>query len=159
MPGGVSRPVRVLNVIDEFTRVGVGSHAARGIGAKGVKSHLEKLFAIHGKPTLIRADNGREFIADSLLDWLGDQRVRGVFIAKASPWQNGINERFNGTMERELFGHEVYHSILEVQFVVDAWLEKYNTIRPHRSLGGQTPAGYAKMLQEAPRIDLGGGSR
>lgn len=153
------RPVRVLNVIDEFTRVGLGSHVARGIGAKGVKHHLERLFTIHGKPTLIRADNGREFIADSLLDWLGEQGVRGVFIAKASPWQNGINERFNGTMERELFGHEIYHSILEVQFVVDVWLTKYNTLRAHRSLAGQTPAAYAKMLQEATPFDRGGGSR
>jgi len=153
------RPARVLNVIDEFTRVGLGSHAARAIGAKGVKHHLEHLFKTHGKPTLIRADNGREFIADTLLDWLGEQQVRGVFIAKASPWQNGINERFNGTMERELFGHEVYHSILEVQFVVDAWVEKYNTMRSHRSLGGQTPAAYAKMLREATPYDLGGGSR
>lgn len=153
------RPVRVLNVIDEFTRVGLGSHVARGIGAKGVRAHLERLFEIHGKPAMIRADNGREFIADSLLDWLGEQEVRGVFIAKASPWQNGINERFNGTMERELFGHEVYHSILEIQFVVDVWLEKYNTMRAHRSLGGQTPTAYAKMLKEAKPYDLGGGSR
>jgi transposase InsO family protein len=94
--------VRVLNVIDEFTRVGLGSHSARAIGAKGVKPHLEDLFKKHGKPTLIRADNGREFIAETLLDWLGEQQVRGVFIAEASPWQNGINDRFNGTMEREL---------------------------------------------------------
>ena len=122
-----------------------------GSARRAVRAHLERLFAIHGKPTLIRADNGREFIADSLLDWLGEQQVRGVFIAKASPWQNGIAERFNGTMERELFGHEVYHSVLEVQFVVDAWLEKYNTMRPHRSLGGQTPAAYAKMLKKRPR--------
>jgi putative transposase len=154
-----ARAFRVLNVIDEFPRLGLGSHVARKIGAKGVRAHLEKLFKIHGKPTLIRADNGREFIADSLLDWLGEQEVHGVFIAKASPWQNGINERFNGTMERELFGHEVYHSILEVQFVVDAWLTKYNTMRPHRSLGGQTPAAYAKMLIEATPYDRGGGSR
>jgi transposase InsO family protein len=153
------RSFRVLNVIDEFPRLALGSHVARGIGANGVKAHLEKLFEIHGKPTLIRADNGREFIADSLLDWLGGQEVRGVFIAKASPWQNGIEERFNGTMEHELFGHEVYYSILEVQFVVDAWTEKYNTLRPHRSLRGQTPAAYAKMLKEATPYDLGGGSR
>lgn len=153
------RPIRVLNVIDEFTRVALGSHVARGIGAKGVRAHLERLFAIHGRPTLIRADNGREFIADSLLDWLGEQEVRGVFIAKASPWQNGINERFNGTMENEIFGHEVYHSILEAQFVVDAWTEKYNTIRPHRSLAGQTPAAYARILKEAGPYDVRGGSR
>jgi transposase InsO family protein len=153
------RSFLVLNVIDEFTRLGVGSHVARRIGSKVVRTHMEKLFEIHGRPTLIRADNGREFIAGALLDWLGEQEVHGVFIAKASPWQNGINERFNGTMEHELFGHEVYYSILEVQHVVDEWLTKYNTIRPHRSLKGQTPAGYAKMLTEAAPDGLGGGSR
>jgi transposase InsO family protein len=153
------RPFRVLNVVDEFTRVALGSHVARSIGAKSVQQHLEKLFAKHGRPTLIRADNGREFIADSLLDWLGEQQVRGVFIAKASPWQNGYGERFNGTMERELFGHEVYHSVLEVQHVVDEWTDKYNHVRPHRSLGGQTPAAYAKMLKEANPFQSGGGSR
>lgn len=135
--------------MDEFTRLGLGSHAARSIGAKSVQAHLAKLFERHGKPTLIRADNGREFIADTLLDWLGTQEARGVFIAKASPWQNGYTERFNGTMERELFGHEVYHSVLEVQHVVDEWLVKYNTVRPHRSLAGMTPSKYAKMLEEA----------
>ena len=148
---------RVLNVIDEFTRIDLGSHVARGSGATSVAEHLEKLFQAHGKPTLIRADNGREFIADSLLDWLAEQSVRGVFIAKASPWQNGITERFNGTMEREVFGHEVYYSVLEVQHVVDEWLDKYNTRRVHRSLSGQTPAAYAKMLKEAKPFDQGGG--
>lgn len=153
------RPVRVLNVVDEFTRVGLGSHVARSIGAKSVQVHLAKLFERHGKPTLIRAENGREFIADTLLDWLGEQQVRGVFIAKASPWQNGYGERYNGTMERELFGHEVYHSVLEVQHVVDVWTDKYNNVRPHRSLGGMTPAAYVKMLREANPFELGGGSK
>lgn len=79
------RATRTLNVIDEYTRVSLGSLVARSIGAKKVEHHLEKLFAEHGKPAIIRADNGREFIADSLREWLGDQGVRGVFIAKASP--------------------------------------------------------------------------
>jgi transposase InsO family protein len=152
-------PVRVLNLIDEFTRKALGSHVARRIGAKGVRAHLERMFALHGKPAFLRADNGREFIAASLVEWLEDQGVKVVFIAKASPWQNGINERFNGTMERELFGHEVYHSILEIQYVVDAWTEKYNTMRVHRALAGQTPAAYAKMLQQAGPADQGGGSK
>lgn len=155
------RAVRVLNVIDEYTRVGLGSHAARSIGAKAVENHLEVLFARHGRPRLIRADNGREFIADSLLEWLSEREVRGVFVAKASPQQNGYIERFNGTMERELFGHEVYYSILEVQHVVNEWLEKYNQRRPHRSLGGKTPAAYAKMAGVDPCMadhEDGGGS-
>jgi hypothetical protein len=90
-------PVRVLNVVDEFTRVGLGSRVARRIGTAAVEQHLAKLFAEHGKPTLIRADNGHEFIADRLLDWLAEQRVRGVFIAKASPQQNGYQPEAAGS--------------------------------------------------------------
>jgi putative transposase len=118
------RAVRVLNVMDEFTRIGVGSLAARNIGSKLVEKHLEKVFAVHGRPKIIRADNGSEFIADGLQKWLGGQGVQGVFIAKASPQQNGYCERFNKSMEIEIFGHEVYHSILEVQVVINEWLEK-----------------------------------
>ncbi len=151
------RAVRVLNVLDEFTRIGVGSLAARSITSTGVEKHLEKLFAVHGKPKIIRADNGSEFIADRLQDWLAEQGVHGVFIAKASPQQNGYCERFNKSMEVELFGHEVYHSVLEVQVVVDEWLEKYNTRRPHRSLGGKTPVGYAKMMASESRDGRDGG--
>lgn len=105
---------------------------------------------------MIRADNGREFIADALLDWLGEQQVRGVFIAKASPQQNGYIERFNGTMERELFGHEVYHSILEVQYVIDEWLQTYNQRRVHRSLKGMTPAAFAAYCDAHPLPDEAG---
>lgn len=151
------RAVRVLNVVDEFTRIGVGSFAARAIGARQVEKHLEAVFAVHGKPRIIRADNGREFIADRLQEWLAEQGVRGVFIAKASPQQNGYCERFNGSMEVEVFGHELYHSVLEVQVVVNEWLEKYNTRRPHRSLGGKTPVAYAKMMATQGRDECSGG--
>lgn len=80
-----------------------------------------------------------------------------MFIAKASPQQNGYCERFNGSMETEVFGHEVYHSVLEVQVVVDEWLQKYNTRRPHRSLGGKTPVAYAKMMRIQGRDECSGG--
>lgn len=90
------RSIRVLNVVDEFTRVGLGSFAARSIGAKSVQAHLAKLFARHGRPVLIRADNGREFIADTLLDWLGEQEVRGVFHRQGEP----LAERLHRTLQR-----------------------------------------------------------
>jgi transposase InsO family protein len=153
------RPIRVLNVMDEYSRYGLGSHVARSIGASTVRAHLAKLFAEHGRPTLIRADNGREFIAESLLARLAEQGVRAVFIAKASPQQNGYTERFNGTVERELFGHEIYHSVLEVQHVVDEWLDTYNHRRRHRGLHGKTPAGYVKMLKDEEAKNRSGGSR
>lgn len=151
------RAVRVLNVIDEFTRVALGSWVARSIGAIHVQRHLEVLFERHGKPSLIRADNGREFVADSLREWLNDQGVRAVFVAKASPQQNGYVERFNGTMARELFGHEIYHSVIEVRHVVNEWTEKYNTCRAHRGLGGKTPAAYARMYPDTVDPEEDGG--
>jgi putative transposase len=152
------RPLRVLNVMDEYTRVALGSHCARSIGAREVRRHLTKLFAEHGKPAIIRADNGREFIANLLREWLATEGVRGVFIAKAKPWQNGYMERFNGTVEREVFGNELYHSVLEAQVVLDMWIKAtYNTRRRHRGLRGQTPAGYAKMIRNETTEERNGG--
>ncbi|GAB2986172.1 integrase core domain-containing protein [Nocardioides montaniterrae] len=80
-----------------------------------------------------------------------------MFVAKASPQQNGYIERFNGTMARELFGNEVYHSVLEVRHVVNEWTEKYNTRRAHRGLGGKTPAAYAKMYPDTVDPEVDGG--
>ena len=155
------RPLRVLNVLDEFTRVSLGSLCARSIGARKVEAHLEDLFGRHGKPTLIRADNGREFIAERLQSALAERGIRAVFIAKASPQQNGFIERFNGTMENEVFGLELLHSVLEAQVVVDEWNEKYNHRRPHQAHGGKTPAAFAKMAkaQLALNGSIRGGGR
>lgn len=149
--------LRILNVIDEYTRESLGSRVARSIGARDVTTHLEKLFAKHGKPTFIRADNGREFIADLVQEWLGQQQVRPAFIEKASPQQNCFIERFNGSMRRELLNGELFHSVLEAKVVVEQWNELYNTRRPHRGLAGQTPAAYAKMARSRRRDDRTGG--
>lgn len=138
--------LRILNVIDEHTREALGSHVARSIGAREVTKHLTKLFEAHGKPKLIRADNGREFIAETVIEWLQGQGVKAVFIQKASPQQNCYIERFNGSMRRELLNGELFHSVLEAKVVIEQWLELYNHRRPHRGLGGKTPASYAKMV-------------
>jgi putative transposase len=149
--------LRILNVIDEHTRQALGSHVARSIGAREVTRHLERLFTRHGKPVMIRADNGREFIADTVQTWLRAQGVEPVYIAKASPQQNCYIERFNGSMRRELLNAELFTSVLEARVVITAWLELYNTRRPHRGLGGLTPAGYAKMARSQATHDQPGG--
>lgn len=140
-------PVRVLNVVDEFTRVALGSHVARSIGAATVVKHLEKLFEIHGKPAMIRSDNGREFIADTVRGWLHDQGVEAVFIAKASPQQNCYVERFNGSMRDELLNGESFRTVTETRVVIESWLDQYNQIRPHRALGMKTPAAFAAYCE------------
>jgi len=136
-------PVRVLNVVDEFTRVALGSHVARSIGAAAVIKHLEKLFELHGPPVMIRSDNGREFIAATVRDWLSARGVEAVFIAKASPQQNCYVERFNGSMRDELLNGETFRTVTETRVVIESWLDQYNQIRPHRGLGMKTPAAFA----------------
>ncbi len=144
---------RVLNVVDEYTREALGSKVASSIGAREVIKHLEHLFEIHGKPEMIRSDNGREFIAATVKDWLRDEGVTPVFVAKASPQQNCYVERFNGSMRDELLNRETFRTLTEVRVVIGAWLDQYNNFRPHRGLGMRAPAVFAAdtiaQLEEA----------
>ena len=136
-------PLRILNVVDEFTREAVGCHIARNIGARDVVRALERLFTNRAKPAIIRSDNGREFIAATVIDWLADHGVTAAFIEKGSPQQNCYVERFNGTMRDELLNGELFHTVLEARVVIGHWLEGYNSSRPHRGLGMMTPAAFA----------------
>jgi putative transposase len=140
--------LRILNVVDEYTRVALTSRVDRSIGAAEVIAELERLFERHGKPQLLRSDNGREFIAASLADYLAERGVGQAFIEKGSPQQNPYVERFNGTMRDELLNGEEFESLLEARVVIAAWLEQYNTMRPHRGLGMMTPSAYAASCSE-----------
>jgi transposase InsO family protein len=140
--------LRVLNVVDEYTRMALGCRVARSIGARDVIAELESLFARHGRPRVLRSDNGREFIAASLLAWLAEQGVHPAFIERGSPQQNPYVERFNGTMRDEVLRGEEFVSVLEAQVVLSAWLEEYNERRPHRGLGMLTPRQFAARWKE-----------
>jgi putative transposase len=144
------RPIRILNVVDEYTRVALGVRVARAIGARDVASELGRLFELHGKPQVLRSDNGREFIADSLGQWLAEQGIKTAFIAKGSPQQNAFVERFNSTMRNEVLNGEEFDSVLEARVVITDWLTTYNTVRPHRGLGMMTPAAFAASHREGP---------
>lgn len=135
--------LRILNVIDEYTRVCVGFHAGYSIGAESVKTVLAQLFDEHGAPAMIRSDNGREFIATGLLAWLREQGVTPIHVAKASPQQNGFIERFNGSMRDELLNRESFHTLTEAKVVIGAWVRHYNEVRPHSGIGMRPPAAYA----------------
>jgi transposase InsO family protein len=136
-------PLRILNVVDEYTRQCKGTHVARSIGAAQVKRCLDKLFALHGKPAIIRSDNGREFISETVTGWLAHHGVTAAFIAKASPQQNCYVERFNGTMRDELLNGELFHTLLEARVVITNWVDSYNASHPHRSLGMMSPDAFA----------------
>jgi putative transposase len=140
--------LRILNVVDEYTRLALACRVDRSIGARHVRAELEDLFARHGKPNVLRSDNGREFIAASLQAWLREEGVEPAFIEKGSPQQNPYVERFNGTMRDEKLNGEEFDSVLEARVVIAAWVEEYNTRRPHRGLGMLTPRQFAERWKE-----------
>jgi putative transposase len=142
--------LRILNVVDEYTRVALSCRVARSIGAGVVRLELERLFEQHGPPQVLRSDNGREFIAASLLDWLAEHGIATAFIEKGSPQQNPFVERFNGTMRDELLNGEEFDSLLEARVLIDAWRNEYNTLRPHRGLGMMTPHQFAASQKAGP---------
>jgi putative transposase len=143
--------IRILNVVDEYTRVALGCRVARSIGARDVITELERLFDLHGAPEVLRSDNGREFVAGSLGAWLAERGVKTAFIEKGSPQQNAFVERFNGTMRDELLNGEEFDNLLEARVVISNWLVEYNTLRPHRGLGMLTPAAFAASCNEGPK--------
>jgi transposase InsO family protein len=143
---------RILNVVDEYTRVCVECDVARNIGARRVIWVLERLFADGVKPKIIRSDNGPEFIARVLGTWLGEQGVSSAFVEKGSPQQNAFIESFNAGMRRECLNVEEFHSVLEARVVIAAHVEEYNTVRRHRALGMLTPAEFARRARQNPTL-------
>lgn len=132
-----------MNIVDEFTREAVASHVARSIGAREITHVLDRVFTTRGKPAIIRSDNGREFIAATVIDWLAEREVTAAFVAKASLQQNCYVERFNDSVRDELLNGELFHTLLEARVVISNWIDSYNTSRPHRALGMMSPAAFA----------------
>lgn len=141
-------PLRILNIVDEYTRRCLCCRVDRSIGAADIINELEQLFARHGRPKLLRSDNGREFIAQNLASWLEAQGVGQAFIAPGAPQQNAFVERFNGSMRDEKLNGETFRSVLEARVVLADWITEYNTIRPHRGLKMMTPQRFYESLNE-----------
>ena len=134
------RPCRILNMLDEYTRECVASVVARRIRSQDVLLILADLFLSRGIPTHIRSDNGPEFIAITLRQWLKHLNVAPLYIEPGSPWENGSVESFNGKMREQLLNGELFYTLKEAQILTERWRIHYNTVRPHSSLGGQPPA-------------------
>jgi transposase InsO family protein len=134
------RKIKILNVIDEFSRECLLSLVARRIRSQDVIFALADLFLKHGVPKHIRSDNGPEFIAAKLRKWLGKLEVQPLYIHPGSPWENGYCESFNGKMRYELLNGEIFFSLLEAKVIIEKWRNHYNTKRPHSSLGYRPPA-------------------
>ena len=133
------RAVRLLTVIDEYTRECFAIKAARQLRSDDVLECLAELFVQHGVPDHLRSDNGSEFTATAVREWLGRLGVKTLYIEPGSPWENGYHESFNGKLRDELLDREIFYTLWETQVLTEDWRHTYNTIRPHSSLGYRPP--------------------
>ncbi len=131
--------LRLLTVEDEYSREGLAVEVDRRLPASGVKQVLSRLFAQRGAPEYLRSDQGPEFLAQELREWLGEQGVETHHIDRGSPWQNAYGESFNTTLRRECLNRELFHSVMEAKVKTERWRIRYNERRPHSSLGYLTP--------------------
>lgn len=137
------RSLKLLTVLDEFTRESLAIEVGRSIKAKDVISVLEHLFMVRAVPKFIRSDNGPEFIADAIKKWLEKKHVGTLYIEPGSPWENGYIESFNGKLRDEVLNREVFCSVKDAKLVVESWRLEYNHHRPHSGLGYMSPAVFA----------------
>jgi putative transposase len=134
------RKIRLLNVVDEFTRECLTIRVGRKLGSADVIDVLADLFIARGAPGYIRSDNGPEFIATAVKGWIGGVGAKTAFIEPGSPWENGYVESFNGKLRDELLNAEVFNTLAEAKVLIEQWRVYYNTVRPHSSLGYRPPA-------------------
>ena len=131
---------RMLTLVDEYTRECLAIDVARKLSSDDVLERLAWLMATRGVPEHIRSDNGPEFTAQVVREWLEKVGVKTLFIEPGSPWENGYVESFNGKLRDELLDREIFYSLEEAKVVIGMWREHYNRVRPHSSLGYRPPA-------------------
>jgi putative transposase len=138
--GAHSRSVRILNLIDEYTRECLLIRAERRWSSAKVIGALADVMVIKGVPEHLRSDNGPEFVAKDLRKWLADTGAKTLYIEPGSPWENGYCESFNSKLRDEFLNPEIFYSMKELRVLAERWRVHYNTIRPHSSLGYRPPA-------------------
>jgi len=134
------RAFRMLNIMDEYTRECLAILVKRRITSQDVTERLFELFMMKGIPEHIRSDNGPEFTAKAIRDWLNKLGVKTLFIEPGNPWENGYIESFNGKLRDELLNREIFTTLTEAKVLIEQWRIEYNHIRPHSSLGYRPPA-------------------
>jgi putative transposase len=134
------RKLRMLNVIDEFTRECLAIRVERKLKSLDVIDVLSDLFILRGVPKHIRSDNGPEFIAKAVREWIAAVGAKTAYIEPGSPWENGYCESFNSKLRDEMLNMEVFSSLKEAKVLIEGWRRHYNTERPHASLGYRPPA-------------------
>ena len=147
------RSLKMLCVIDEYTRECLAIEVAASLRSQDVILTLSRLMRLHGKPAYVRSDNGAEFTAAKVMRWLRDASVGPAFIAPGSPWQNGFVESFNGKLRDELLNREWFRSRAEAKVLIERWRQFYNERRPHSAHNYQPPATVRRAWLESNMID------
>ena len=145
------KTLRFLTVIDEFTRRALWIECARHLTSVQVVRVLEQLVELHGAPTVVKSDNGPEFVAKKVQDWIKDREIDVRFIEPGSPWQNGHNESFNGVFRDGCLNRWLFESVREAREASEFWLQEYNVERPHGALGGRSPVLFFEQWEKQER--------
>ena len=148
------RQVKILTVVDEYTRESVATHVARSIKATDVIDVLAKVMLERGTPRNIRSDNGPEFIAEAVTKWLGSIGTNTLFVEPGAPWENGYIESFNGRLRDELLNGELFLGLAEARYLVEAWRVEYNTHRPYSALNYRTPMEFSACCSPSDSASL-----
>ncbi len=147
-----ARQLKCLTVVDEFTRQGFEIPVARSLTATDVIRVLDRLFQEHGRPACLRSDNGPEMVSNAVQKWLKEKHVDTHYIDPGSPWQNAYCESFNSIFRTTCLDRWLFSSMTEARVIISQWLEEYNTIRPHGSLGGMNPEQFLQRWIEGNTI-------
>lgn len=148
------RAIRCLTVVDEFTRQALAVKCNRSLTSTDVIITLAGLIARYGKPSCLRSDNGSEFVAKQVQTWSAQESVGTHYIDPGSPWQNAYNESFNSIFRTTCLDRWAFESVSEARAVIDQWMDEYNTIRPHGSLSGRSPAQFIEDWANDRRATL-----
>ncbi|HEX9109992.1 MAG TPA: IS3 family transposase [Terriglobales bacterium] len=148
------RTLRLLTLIDEYTRKCLALRVARRLNSYDLIETLADVMLEHGVPEHIRSDNGPEFVARKLRQWLSAVGAKTLYIEPGSPWENGYCESFNGKLRDECLNGEIFYSLKEAQVVIEQWRVQYNTVRPHSSLGYRPPAPEAILPKQPGHGDV-----
>jgi putative transposase len=142
------RNLRLLTLIDEYTRECLAIRVARRLSSQEVIDTLAEVMMDRGIPEYLRSDNGPEFVARELRHWLAKLGTGTLYIEPGSPWENGYCESFNGKLRDECLNGEIFYSLKEAQIVIEQWRVEYNTRRPHSALGYRppVPAAYSPLV-------------
>jgi len=148
------RALRILTLIDEYTRECLAIRVARRLASREVIETLADVMLWRGVPEYIRSDNGPEFLAQELRQWLGKLRTGTLYIERGSAWENGYCESFNGKLRDECLNGEIFYSLKEAQVIIEQWRVEYNTQRPHSALGYRPPVpeAYSSLLPTPPMV-------